>query len=137
MTPELLCRVASNCFGLVVCHHPPRDRQGSERRPHLPDDEGVQRPTTRKEVSDGSLYHTPAPVPDPSVAAATRIPTRAGPRRRPARGHRRTGPAGRGRHLEGDPLHPLPDLLGLLLASPQPRSLLPGRLEADRRLEGT
>src|ERR1044072_3328664 len=120
MTPTVLCHVAPNCFGRRVLHHPLRGRWGSERRPHLSDDGGVEDTTNRKEVSDGSLYHTPAPVPDPSVASTTGTPTRTGPRRHPPRGHRRTDPPGGGRHLEGDPLHPLPDLLGLLLAGPQP-----------------
>src|SRR5918993_156445 len=110
---------------------------GGDRRPHWPDDEGVQRPTTGQEVSDGSLYPTPASVPDPSVATAATTPTRTGSRRHPPRGHRPTSPSGGGRHLEADPLHPLADLLGLLLADPQPRSFLPRRVEADRRLEGT
>src|SRR5215210_5556858 len=132
----MLCRVTANCFGRGG-YHPSRARWGGDRRPHWPDDEGVQRPTTGQEVSDGSLYHTPAPVPDPSVATAATTPTRTGPRRHPPRGHRPTGPSGGGRHLEADPLHPLADLLGLLLANPQPRSLLPRRPEADRCLDGT
>src|SRR5437868_4485777 len=110
---------------------------GSETRPHLSDDEGVEGPTTRKEVSYGSVYHTPAPIPDPSPPNPARTPTRAGARRHPPRGHRPTDPHRRGRHLEAGPLHPLADLLDLLLANPQPRSLLPGRPQAARRLDGT
>src|SRR5688500_14970127 len=119
MTPKLLYHVAPNCFGRRVLHPPLRGRWGSERRPHLSDDGGVDGPSTRKEVSDGSLYHSPAPRPDPSVATATATPTRSRSRRHPPRGHRPTDPSGGGRHLEGDPLHPLLDLLGLLLAGPQ------------------
>src|SRR3982750_1461585 len=137
MSPELLCRVAANCFGRGDCHYPPRARSGGDPRPHWPNDEAGQRPPTDQEVSDGSLYHTPASVPDPSVATAATTPTRTGPRRHPLRGHRPTGPSGGGRHVEADPLHPLADLLGLLLANPQPRSPLPRRVEADRGLDGT
>src|SRR4051794_9217526 len=104
----------------AVLHHPPRGRRRVKGDLTCRMMGVLRTPSPAKEVSDGSLYHTPAPVPDPSVATATGTPTQAGPRRHPPRGHCPTDPPRRGRHLEADPLYPLPDFLGLLLASPQP-----------------
>ena len=77
MKPGTLYRLATNCL----------DRSsfraggapwGRETRPHLSDDEGVQGPTTRKEVSYGSVYHTTAPLPTPSPPQPAGTPARLG-----------------------------------------------------------
>src|SRR5512135_3141266 len=117
MTTKPLCSLATGFLGIGHPHRPPYGHRGSERRPRVSDTEGVRDPTTRKEVSHGPLYRTPAPPPDPSPSNPAPNPTRAGPRRHPARGHCQADPRGRRRLLETDPLHPLADLLGLLLAS--------------------
>ena len=136
MKPGTLYRLATNCFGQVVLPCRRRPPWGRETRPHLSDDEGVQGPTTRKEVSYGSVYHTTAPLPNPSPPQPAGTPARLGSGGGPPQGHHRAGPPGGGGQLEVDPLHPLGDLLDLLLASPQPRSLLPGCPQAARRLDG-
>ena len=51
-----------------------------------------------------------------SASATGRRRARARPRRHPPRGHGPAGPQGGGSELEARPLHPLADLLGLLLA---------------------
>ena len=80
-------------------------------------------------------YHTA--VPPPFIASATPGPShrnwalrRSFPRPPSRRCSRRKGA------LEGEALHPLCDLLGLLLAAAQRRSLVPGGAEAAVRLDG-
>src|SRR5215472_16819262 len=104
MKPLVLYRLAANGFGLGVLPPCTRGRQGSESRPRLGDDEGVVGPITPKEVSHGSSYHTQAPRPNPSSRPHGGS-ARTGGRGGPAQGHRRAGPQGGGRLLEGDPLH--------------------------------
>ena len=62
-----------NILGWTASRHPHVAGWGSETRPHLRDDGGVKNPINRKEVSHGSVYHTPAPLPIPSPPA-TRLP---------------------------------------------------------------
>lgn len=131
-----LCSPAANCFGRDVLDRCPGGHRERELRPHWADDEGVESPTTHQEVSDGSVYHTPAPLPIPSPRSPARSPTRAGPRGHLACGHLQAGPQQRGRPLEGGPLYALGDLLDLLLADAQPRSLLPVCPQAAGRLDG-
>ena len=114
----------------------PRGQSGREKRPHLADDEGIVGPATRKEVSYGSVYHTAASLPTPSPPEPDGTPAGVGPRGGPPQGHHHSGPQRGGGHLEVDPLHPLGDLLDLLLADAQPRSLLPVRPQAVGRLDG-
>src|SRR5271163_1669888 len=136
MGKKSLCSLVTNLLGISHLRRPPGGQPGRETRPHLSDDEGVVTPTTRKEVSHGSVYHASTPRPNPSPPEPAGSPARVGARGRPPQGHHLANPQGGRRPLEVDPLHPLGDLLDLLLASAQPRSLLPVRSEAAGRLDG-
>src|SRR4051794_9393014 len=94
-------------------------RRGDETGPHSRHDAGTQGRITRKEVPHEPVYRTPAPLPDLPAPPPTGRPARAGPRHPPPRGRRPADPQGGGRHLEVRLLHPVADLLGLLLAGPQ------------------
>src|SRR6185312_6680739 len=99
---------------------------GDETGPRSRDDDGAGR-TTHKEVPHEPVYRAQAPRPDLPAPPSVGRPARAGPRRPPPRGHRPADPRSGGGALEVHLLHPLADLLGVLLAGPGPGSFLPRR----------
>src|SRR5215469_15770300 len=136
MVPNGLLGRSTNCFVKSCSSAAGRGRWGDEAGPHWRHDAVVLGRITRKEVPHEPVYRTPAPLPDLPAPPPLGRPARAGPGHPPPRGLSPASPqVGRG-HLEACLLHPLADLLGLLLASPQPRSFLPRRRQADRRLAG-
>ena len=125
MTIKMICSdVTTNCFGdrpLRRVAWPP----GDETRPHLSDDGGCSRPHHPQgglpwlsvphpgSVSNSIASRPPAAQPDLGLEAVL-------PEATVRRSSREEGGI-----WKIDRLHPLADLLGLLLAGAQPRSLLP------------
>src|SRR3954453_7680515 len=133
MAANGLLGTSLNCLGDAI-PSPGLGRCGAETGPRSRDDDGVASRIIRKEVPRDPVYRAPAPFAVLPPAATGRRPARTRPRRHPHRSHGPAGPQGRGSELEVRLLHPLADLLGLLLAGAEPRSLLPRRRQADRRL---
>src|SRR5215470_2839723 len=129
-----LLRPPTNCFISRRFRPSPQALRGDETGPHSREDADAHGRTTRKEVPHGSVYRAPAPPPVLPTPTPARRPARTRPRHDPCRGPGPAGPLRGGGELEVRLLHPVVDLLGLLLAGPRPRPFLPRRLKADRRL---
>jgi hypothetical protein len=74
MVAKRLCGMATNVLGVSRLDPPPGGQSGREKRPRLADDQGIVGPTTRTEVSHGSVYHRARSLPTASSPEPDDIP---------------------------------------------------------------